>query len=482
VTPRFRIIDGWLRHHSSLLNGVALASLTVSAAVLRAYRLGAKSLWYDEAVLYWVARTPVPSLITANAEGNSAPPLYPLLVHSVSETFTNEAALRSLSWLAGVLAIPVFFQLALAYVSKRAAFGSAVLIAIAPVLVEYSQQLREYSMAFLVSALMLLSFRRFTERNSLRDLAFVVASFSAAVFLQYGLALLIVSLNCAFIVEVLWLRRQKGQAVRWVAGQAVVLMAAAFVWASTLRFQFSYGGFHYLSRGYFEGPATSMLSFLFRQTYEIVLFAFPDPPLLILLIGTGIIAAIVDGGSARKYSHLALPLLVAAAGGIMRLYPYVGARQSIYLLPVIYILFAMGLEYLLRVDKRVIVAAVLGILIARAALLPTLAYLGSQGDENLKPLVLQLNADLEPQDRIFVCHGAVPAFRYYYRGDPDKVVEGAPSELWQGQFSSLLRSSDRVWFVASHCGDISPYVEFANERRPIREVASAAHAWLFLSE
>ena len=481
VIIRVHRIRHWLGKHLSLVEGIALVGLAVIGGAIRAYDIGAKSLWYDEAVVYWISRTDLSSLVAANAQLNSAPPLYVLLVHFASRIGTSEGVIRSVSWLAGALAIPLIYFLGRRYVSRRAAFASAMVVAVTPVYVEYSQQLREYSLAFLLSALMLLAYGKFKEKGSWIHLGFLATTFCVGVLLQYGLALLILSLNLAFLVEVDWLRRNRTELAKWVAGQVVVLMVLALVWASTLRFQLSLGGYGYLARGYFEGSLPSLVTFLLRQTYEIVLFAFPDPPLVILLMATAIVTRITDGSSPRKYAHLVIPFLIAAAAGILGLYPYVGARHAIYLFPIICILIAMGFDYLIRVDRRGIVALLLAILVARAALLPTLGYLRSQGTENLKPLVEQLNADLQPGDRIFVCDGAIPAFRYYYRGDLDQVVEGASTEYWQQQLSSLVDTSGRVWLVASHCGDVSTYVNFASQRRPMEEVGSKDQAWLYLS-
>jgi hypothetical protein len=67
--------------HSSLqwgkwipLAGISL--LTIVGAALRAYHLGFKPLWFDEAVVYWIANHPIPDLVVHNSLENSAPPLF----------------------------------------------------------------------------------------------------------------------------------------------------------------------------------------------------------------------------------------------------------------------------------------------------------------------------------------------------------------------------------------------------------------------
>lgn len=482
MTLRVRTPSSWLATQSALAERTIVAVLTLFGGALRAHNIGSKSLWYDEAVVFWISRVDLFSIVARNAQSNSAPPLYVFLVHLVGQIATNEAMLRSISWLAGTLAVPAVYFLCARYVSKPAALASTTVFVITPVYVEYSQELREYSLAFLLSALILLAYGGFREKASWKNLAFVVASFCLGVFTQYGLGLLILSLNLAFLAEVEWFRKDRTSLVRWVLGQGIVLLSVALVWSSTLRYQFSSGGFGHVARGYFEGPFTSLPAFLFRQSYELVLFAFPDPPPVILLVGTAIIAVGVAGGRVlRRSAHLFVPFLVAAAAGIGRFYPYVGARQGIYLFPIFCILIAMGFEYLFRADRKRIVPILLALLVMRAALLPTLGYLRSEGIEDLKPLALQLDSLIQPGDRVFVCNGAMPAFQYYYRGDPGQVVEGSGAEMWQEQLSTLLESPRRVWLVITHCGDPQTYVRFAEERRPVEESGSSSQAWLYLS-
>jgi hypothetical protein len=66
---------------STYVEGMVLAGLTLLGGVIRAYGLGHRSLWFDEAVVYWISREGLSTLFSANAAANSAPPLHVLLVH-----------------------------------------------------------------------------------------------------------------------------------------------------------------------------------------------------------------------------------------------------------------------------------------------------------------------------------------------------------------------------------------------------------------
>jgi uncharacterized membrane protein len=473
-------IKTWYDTHRRFVVGIALSCITVLGGALRAAQIGTKSFWYDEAVIYWVSRSEISSLVSANARQNSAPPLFVYVVHLMSRIATDEATLRSVSWLAGTLAIPAIFMLARKYVSSGAALITAVVVAVSPVYVEYSQELREYSLAFLLSTIMFLAYVSFRQSPSWWSTVFVLASFCAGVLTQYGLAVLVLSLNLALPLEIEW-RGSRGTLKKWALAQAGVVVAVAWVISSTLRFQFATGGFGHVARGYFQGPLLSLPSYLFRQTYELVLFSFPDPPLVILLMGTAIAVAATTKSPLRSFGHLVVPFIMAVVAGVLGFYPYVGARQGIYLFPILCMLIAMGFEYLLRVDRKGIVALLLALLVTRAALLATLGYLQSEGIENLKPLAGTLTTSLREGDRVFVCEGAIPAFRYYFRGPLDKVTEASRGEGWQEELSGLLSTPGRVWLVVSHCGDVSTYVDFAARRRPLQEVGSSSQAWLFLS-
>src|SRR5688572_3731497 len=57
-----------------------LTIIVVLGAVLRLTSLGHRSLWLDEAALFWLAQGTASDVIRANATGNSAPPLFALLI------------------------------------------------------------------------------------------------------------------------------------------------------------------------------------------------------------------------------------------------------------------------------------------------------------------------------------------------------------------------------------------------------------------
>lgn len=114
---------------------------------LRLYRIGAQPLWVDEATSLRFARQTVSQLwswSTIVDPGN--PPLYYSLLHGWLVFGDGEASLRLLSALFGVLTIPLVYALGRMIRDHRLGIVSALLFAISPFQVWYSQEARGYSL------------------------------------------------------------------------------------------------------------------------------------------------------------------------------------------------------------------------------------------------------------------------------------------------------------------------------------------------
>ena len=76
---------------------------------MRLYEIGSKGLWLDEAFSIWMARQPVPQILSWLVRIDQHPPLYYLLLHQWLRFGEGEAAVRALSALLSTLTIPVFY-------------------------------------------------------------------------------------------------------------------------------------------------------------------------------------------------------------------------------------------------------------------------------------------------------------------------------------------------------------------------------------
>ncbi|KAB7648214.1 glycosyltransferase family 39 protein [Polymorphobacter fuscus] len=148
------LAPGWL--------GAAILSAVVVAVILRLIRVNALPLWTDEAYSVWFASQSIPYLWTVLPTFEPHPPFYYTLLHYWIMAFgTGEAALRSLSLLAGLLAMPFV------YLSTRSAIANlgavyrpspviaACIFAVSALQIEFAVQARPYSLFYLAVAIAL---------------------------------------------------------------------------------------------------------------------------------------------------------------------------------------------------------------------------------------------------------------------------------------------------------------------------------------
>ena len=89
---------------------IALAALTLLAAVLRFYRLGHQGFWFDEGNTALLVHFSPGKMLGLIPQTESTPPLYYCVAWVWARIFGyGEAGLRSLSALAGVLIVPVAY-------------------------------------------------------------------------------------------------------------------------------------------------------------------------------------------------------------------------------------------------------------------------------------------------------------------------------------------------------------------------------------
>jgi mannosyltransferase len=179
-----------------------LVGAVIIATVLRLWRLGAQSLWYDE----WLTTEAVSGSLSdlarhvANREG--IPPPYFVVMWGWVRLFGDgEVALRLVSALAGIATVPVTYAAARELGQRRAvARRAALIVAVSPLLVWYSQEARPYSLLALFGALSVLSLARALNRGSRRDYLVWGAVGAAGVAIHYFAVFLIVAGAVALLI------------------------------------------------------------------------------------------------------------------------------------------------------------------------------------------------------------------------------------------------------------------------------------------
>ncbi|HEY2439008.1 MAG TPA: glycosyltransferase family 39 protein [Solirubrobacteraceae bacterium] len=138
--------------------GVAVvAPITLLAAVIRLPTLAEQSFWLDEAYTVRLVRMSFGGMLRTIPRTESTPPLYYVLAWVWTHVFgSSEFGLRSLSAVAGIATVPVAYAAARRLAGTRAAAICALLLAVSPLMVWFSQEARAYALAALLSTVTVL--------------------------------------------------------------------------------------------------------------------------------------------------------------------------------------------------------------------------------------------------------------------------------------------------------------------------------------
>ena len=476
-----------IRIHPLIILGI----ISFSGAIIRLYHLGYKPIWLDEAVIYWISnQESISEIISLNALKNSAPPLFVLLLRIIIKIGDSEIVLRSLPWVAGVISLPANYFLARQFIDEVPALTTTLLVAIARTQVAYSQELREYSLSFLLAILILLYFNKFIKKPKIINLGFMTLFMIIGVFTQYGLSLLILSLNIIFLFELFGNKEdRKGKLLLWTGSQILVLLCVFLVIYLSLGEQMTVGfgsssEVNYLSSSYWNGSIKDLIQFSFQKTYALFSFAFSGS-IFLLLTFLGLIFTVIRKSHRQVGLLFLIPTLLAWLLSLFSLYPYDGRRQLMFLTPMIYILAGTGINYIYNLNKKswAIYAILLFPLISGG--ISTIAYLNNPGQEQIRPVVNELKQSYTEGDAIYVYYGAEAAFTYYYREPNSSLILGVygrdnPNKYFE-QIDDVLNNHDAIWLVFSHCSrnECQIIPKYFSEFRNVDLVVSENDAYLY---
>lgn len=268
--------------------GWAVLGLTLLAAVLRFHDLTGSSFWSDEGFTLQVVVVQRAAFLQG-VLGDTHPPLYYLGLLGWSALFgQSEFALRAFGVLLSVLAVPVLHGIGRMLGGARVGLIAAGLLALSPLHVQYSAELRMYGLMVLAAAVLLWGATRFATAPG----------------------------DAAARREGLW---------AYLAGCLLLLgtqMAGLFVIAS--------GGLFMIAGWWLAGaPRAAVRPFLLAQAGLAVMLALAAP-LYLTLIGNapslvvaarptpGLIAEVIGSLLAQRLSDLLpRPVLAAIAAGVL---------------------------------------------------------------------------------------------------------------------------------------------------------------------
>lgn len=429
-----------------------LLVLILAAFALRTFNLGGPELWFDETLsanisaMGWAG-----ALAHVRGQAFEHPPVYYLALNAwQSLAGTSEFALRFFSVLWGVLYVPLLYQLARRLTQERVARLAALLAALSPFMVAYSQEARMYTLLACLAVLFLLAFHQALQHGNRPGwwLAYGLL-LATGVATQYYFALLWLGTSLFMIVE--W-RRQRRVAWWAVAVQALIL-AGATAWllaapglrASLVRLA--------------QGEAAFSLDYKFGQVMPGLLVGEAGgqqlPLVALILAGAGWLLTLWGMASSRTS-----PWVVSRAWGLLVVclavpvvaslaIPYgVTSRHLDYTLAAILIFMALGLVTLRHRGRLWLAVGILFVLPTFAYGLVTY-YTAGRGD--FRQALAYIDARAQPGDLLILTQPAHRHLMAYYnrKGWPVLYLPEEGVSLTSAAIRETLRAlgqtHSRVW-------------------------------------
>jgi hypothetical protein len=191
--------------------------VTLIAAAVRFFRLDHQSYWLDEACTLTLIKRDFVHMLSTIPQTERTPPLYFIVAWLWSRLFGfGEFAVRSLSAVAGIAAVPVAYAAARRLFGARNAVFAAILIAVNPFLLYFSQEARSYSLLVLLSTCALWAFAKAWQTGGKQALALWALFGALALLTHYFAAFMLIPES----VLLLWKWRTRRVALAcsgWIA-------------------------------------------------------------------------------------------------------------------------------------------------------------------------------------------------------------------------------------------------------------------------
>jgi 4-amino-4-deoxy-L-arabinose transferase-like glycosyltransferase len=503
---------------------VWLLLIPLAAFALRLYRLGAASLWYDETVSLFLARQDLVAL-TRHTAGDIHPPLYYYLLHFWGQfAGWSEFSAAFLSLFFGVLLIALIYHVAQEWFDRQVASIAALLVAISPYNLGYSQEVRMYTLGATLGLASVFFFVRLlaaqttedrqqtTDRFSSpsprpspiisRDFIAYAAVSALGLYTLYYFAFLLVFEN---LVALVWLIRNyelriANCALRtWFLSQLAVLL----VYAPWLPIAF---------RQAIDPPVppwrsfTALSSVLPESFSALALGQSVEPAAVwpvLLVVAIVVTFALWRDTNRQSLTTNCLFLLAYTLVPLTAIYalslwkPLYHVRYVFIYSPGFYLLLALGIArisnlelqithyYVLRNSGRWLTTAALLLLAASAAYSAYNFWFAPRyADDDLRGAVQRIAAAWRPGDAVLINAGyTYTAFAYYY----DQPI------AWHGRLTDYVPRDARAGAVILRTGSIggsaslgwgSPESDFyattADETRAALDRVFAAHPRVWL--
>ncbi|MCH7951965.1 glycosyltransferase [Patescibacteria group bacterium] len=332
----------------TLIFGILLLAILLRLAFLNLH-----PFWFDEKASVSLASRPISSLLSA-AAADTHPPAYFLLLKLWSEISSDILFLRLLSVILGVLSIALAYRVFRKLASEKTAYLTTLLFALSPLHIYYSTEIRMYALLVFETLLLIWLFLEFLHTKKNYFLFFIFLVGSIALHTHYYAALVILSLNIAFLRS----RKHRPILPLWLSSQAA--MTISFLPWLLYAFQVSKPGCWCFNP--IIGIPATFASFAIGGmglvTVKDVIFSGPRFSLWLSVATTAFLFYFFLTGARQqvlKKNYTALsfffaPLVLAATVGFFS--PIYSPRALIIIAPFYYLFVSLGILSMKSQKKR----------------------------------------------------------------------------------------------------------------------------------
>jgi len=401
-------------------------AITALALALRLFRLGSQNIWIDEAFTARLLDGTFLELIKATARDNH-PPLYYAVLYLLRSFGRGEIMLRLPSVIFGVATIPVAFTVARRLFGLPTATYTALLLAVSPLHVFYSQEARMYALFLFLITVVVAFFARVLEGGRATAWTGYAAASILAFYTHIEAFFVPLALGIFYLVHRSSDRNLRACAAAYCAIGlfclpwvlvAIPMLAdvqrQALGYVSLSPFALPYTFFTFCL-GYFVGPSVADWH-RSLSLWQLV----PDAPAVALTVLTfgglfllGLWKLRHDADRLRLCVLLLSCTILGPYAMARLLFAKYNVRYAITALPVFLMLVAFGLTRLATRTARLCAFGVLLLLSAHA--LYNWYFNAYYGKERVRDAVEFVRSRIEPGD-ILIVVGVADSVRYYWPG------------------------------------------------------------------
>jgi mannosyltransferase len=464
---------------------ISVIAILLTGALLRFSELGAESYWLDEVIMIRITTQDFDSIVQ-HLQESDRPPVYVLLSYGWTTLFgSSEAAVRSLSAVAGILSLGMIFLIGRSLFDIGVALTATLIMTLSSFQVWYAQENRYYSVEQLAVLIAAYGYIQFLQRQRFIHMALFVIFCIVSVYTHSHAVFFIAALGLHFLfrcfspssasIRTLWIISQVvifvgilPQVIKHVSGLAPATPPSEVTLGEGT------GVSEWLSVPPFYAPVRTLLNFLVteRRTVELSFVAAAAVVFIggmaLVISRRGVSRWIADlrqlGAAALSEVHklddrllllacwlvvpLVLPFVIS-----LTLTPLYYDRYLIPAAPAWYLVIAVLINGLHRAVPRWLSTSVLMLILAGSLL----NYYRLADKEQWRESAAYLEANIAPAEPFAISYGEVPGeafnirnslFWYYNGQEMECYVDVRQTEsLIVQQLRDCAQGQKRIWLV-----------------------------------